>query len=51
VISVEIPEEFNVIASYPVAAVDGGDTAAADAFISYLLSEEGQAVLADYGFS
>ena len=48
---IEIPTELNVIASYPIAAVDGGNTDAANAFISYVLSPEGQMLLAKYGFS
>lgn len=48
---IEIPEEFNVIAQYPVAAVEGGDAELAQAFIDYLLSAGGQAVLAQYGFT
>lgn len=48
---IEIPEEFNVIAQYPVAAVEGGGAELAQAFIDYLLSEAGQAVLEQYGFT
>lgn len=47
----EIPDELNVIAEYPIAALNdsaSGDTAAA--FVDYVLSEAGQAVLATYGF-
>jgi len=47
----EIPAAFNPVASYPVAAVAGGDEALADAFIGYLLSEDGQATLATFGFA
>ncbi len=47
---IDIPNDVNVIAKYPVAAVEGGDTASADAFISYLLSPDGQATLASFGF-
>lgn len=48
---IEIPTELNVIASYPIAAVADGNSAAADAFISYLLGPDGQARLTEYGFS
>lgn len=48
---IEIPTELNVIASYPIAAVADGNSAAADAFISYLLGPDGQARLAEFGFS
>ncbi len=47
---IDIPAAFNVIASYPIAAVTGGDEALADAFITYVLSDEGQATLVGYGF-
>jgi molybdate transport system substrate-binding protein len=47
---VEIPSDVNVIAKYPVAAVEGGNTASADAFISYVLGADGQATLAKFGF-
>lgn len=48
---IDIPAEFNVIASYPIAAVTDGDEALADAFIAYMLSDEGQATLVEYGFA
>jgi molybdate transport system substrate-binding protein len=47
---IEIPDEVNVIAEYPIAPVEGGDVALADAFISYLLGPDGQATLAEFGF-
>jgi len=47
---IKIPDVVNVIASYPVATVVGGNADAAAAFISYLLSPEGQATLASFGF-
>ena len=47
---IEIPEEVNVLATYPIAAVEGRDAALAAAFIAYLLSEEGQATLQAFGF-
>lgn len=50
VMVIPIPPEVNVIASYPVAAVAGGDEALATAFVSYLLGSEGQATLAEWGF-
>lgn len=48
---IEIPDEINVIAEYPVAPVEDGDTALARAFIAYLLSPGGQAVLERWGFT
>ena len=51
VMTIEIPEEFNVIADYPVAAIlESDDEEVAQAFIDFLLSEEGQAILSEYGF-
>jgi molybdate transport system substrate-binding protein len=47
---VEIPARFNILATYPIAATTGGDEALGDAFIAYVLSDDGQATLADYGF-
>jgi len=47
---IAIPDALNVVASYPIAAVTGGDAVLADAFIAYLLSPDGQATLADFGF-
>ena len=47
---VDIPDEVNVIATYPVAVLARGDEALGSAFVAYLLSEAGQAVLERYGF-
>ncbi len=47
---VEIPPAVNVVASYPIAPVRGGDSALAQAFIAYLLSPQGQATLQTFGF-
>ena len=47
---VEIPADFNILATYPIATVSGGDEALGDAFIAYVLSDDGQATLADFGF-
>jgi molybdate transport system substrate-binding protein len=51
VVAIEIPADLNVVASYPIATVDGGRAEAAAAFISYVLSPSGQARLAEFGFS
>jgi molybdate transport system substrate-binding protein len=48
---VEIPDDVNVMATYPIAVVDGtsnGDTA--QAFVDYVTGPEGQATLAAFGF-
>jgi molybdate transport system substrate-binding protein len=48
---IEIPEAFNVVAEYPAAAVaERRNDKAARAFIDFLLSEQGQTILARYGF-
>lgn len=47
---IEIPEAVNVLAAYPIAPVAGGDADLAAAFISYVLSEDGQETLAEFGF-
>ena len=48
---IAIPEQFNVVAEYPVAVLEGAaNEHGARAFISYLLSPAGQAVLARHGF-
>jgi molybdate transport system substrate-binding protein len=49
---VEIPSDQNVAASYPIATLaDASNPAAAEAFVDYVLSDEGQAVLGEYGFA
>jgi molybdate transport system substrate-binding protein len=48
---IEIPAEFNVIATYPIATVTEGDAALGEAFIAYVLSPEGQATLEEFGFA
>jgi molybdate transport system substrate-binding protein len=47
---VAIPADHNILATYPIATVAAGDEVFGDAFIAYVLSDEGQATLADYGF-
>lgn len=51
VLQIPIPDEMNVIASYPIAVVEGapaGDVA--QAFVDFVLGAEGQAILAKWGF-
>jgi molybdate transport system substrate-binding protein len=49
---IEIPEEDNVIADYPLAALSAtADPHVAEAFVAFVLSGEGQDILASYGFS
>jgi molybdate transport system substrate-binding protein len=48
---VDIPADVNVIATYPIAALtDAGNAEVADAFVEFVLSDEGQEVLGSYGF-
>ena len=47
---IEFPEDIPTAAAYPIAAVEGGNVVAAQAFISFVLSDEGQQILEDYGF-
>ena len=49
--AVEIPDDVNVIATYPIAVVTGTtNTDAATAFVAYVTGAEGQATLAEFGF-
>jgi molybdate transport system substrate-binding protein len=48
---IPIPPEFNIMAKYPIATVRGTrNESAARAFIAYVLSPAGQAILARHGF-
>jgi molybdate transport system substrate-binding protein len=48
---VTIPDDQNLIATYPIAVVNSSKhTADAQGFMDYVLSPSGQKVLADYGF-
>jgi molybdate transport system substrate-binding protein len=48
---IEIPADVNVEATYPIGAlVESGTADVADAFIAYVLSADGQAILAAHGF-
>lgn len=49
---IEIPAAFNVVAEYPIAVVtDSGEPEVAEAFVAFVLSGDGQAILREYGFS
>lgn len=51
VTAVDIPDLYNVIASYPIAAtIDTARPELAQTFIDFLLSSEGQSILKRYGF-
>ena len=48
----DIPEDVNVVADYPIAAlVNAPNPDAAAVFVDFVLSEQGQAILNGYGFS
>jgi molybdate transport system substrate-binding protein len=48
---VEIPADDNVVATYPIAALtDAANPDTADAFVEFVLSDEGQEILDTYGF-
>ncbi len=49
---IDIPPEDNVIATYPIADLtEAANAEAAEAFVAFVLSEEGQQMLADFGFA
>ena len=50
--TIEIPARLNIVAEYPIALTrEVSNGALAEAFVAFLLSEEGQAVLRRFGFS
>jgi molybdate transport system substrate-binding protein len=51
ILAIEIPDAVNVVATYPIAPVAGGDPELAAAFIAYLTGPGGQATLIRYGFA
>ncbi len=51
VVRIEVPDALNTIAQYPIGAVkDSANADVAEAFIAFVLSAEGQAILQSYGF-
>ncbi|MCC7190284.1 MAG: molybdate ABC transporter substrate-binding protein [Anaerolineales bacterium] len=51
-VTIEIPAELNVIAKYPIAPlVESANADLAQAFVDYVLSDEGQAILQKWGFA
>ena len=49
---IEIPEVYNVAATYPIAVLRSASyPELAQAFVRFVLSDEGQAILAEHGFS
>ena len=48
---VDIPGEVNVVAKYPIAVLTNAtDPEQADAFVAFVLSDRGRAILSDHGF-
>lgn len=48
---IEIPDALNIIATYPIAVTsNAANVPAAEAFIAFVLSQEGQAILQEHGF-
>jgi molybdate transport system substrate-binding protein len=48
---IEIPEADNVVAEYPIATLaEAGSPEVADAFVEFVLSDGGQAILGSHGF-
>jgi molybdate transport system substrate-binding protein len=51
VAGIDIPEEFNVVAAYQIAVLtDAANPRGADAFVDFVLSEDGQEILRRFGF-
>ena len=51
VTTIPIPDEYNVVARYYIAStLTAPNPEGARRFVEYVLSPEGQAVLAEYGF-
>jgi molybdate transport system substrate-binding protein len=49
---VEIPTEFNVVAEYPIAVTaEAPNPDGAQAFVDFVVSDAGQAILTSYGFT
>jgi len=50
--SLEIPDELNVLATYPIAPLqDSPNPELAASFVEFVISPAGQAILSEYGFS
>ncbi len=49
--SIDIPDELNTIATYPIAPIsDSANLELAQAFVALVLSPEGQSIMTSYGF-
>jgi molybdate transport system substrate-binding protein len=47
---IQVPDPLQTLAAYPIAVARGANSAGGEAFVSYVLGPEGQAVLAKWGF-
>jgi molybdate transport system substrate-binding protein len=51
VVKLDIPDQYNVLATYPIAVLKAAPQAnLAAKFVDYVLSADGQAILAKWGF-
>ena len=51
VMSIDIPDQDNILADYPIATVkDSKNPSTAESFVQYVLSPNGQAILTQYHF-
>jgi molybdate transport system substrate-binding protein len=51
VMSIAIPDQYNILADYPIATVKASThPSTAESFVQYVLSADGQAILAQYHF-
>jgi molybdate transport system substrate-binding protein len=49
---IDIPDDVNVVAEYPIAVLtDATDPETASAFVEFVLSDDGQAILGEHGFA
>jgi molybdate transport system substrate-binding protein len=47
---IQIPDALQTLAAYPIAVARGSNAAGGEAFVTYVLAVEGQAILARWGF-
>jgi molybdate transport system substrate-binding protein len=47
---IEIPDQLQTLATYPIAVARGANPAGGEAFVAYVLGRDGQATLARWGF-
>jgi len=47
---IEIPDSLQTLAEYPIGVANGANRSSGEAFVAFVLSPEGQAILAKWGF-